>query len=121
MKKQGFSLIECIVALALFSILVIAMLPVMGMALKQYQALESQRKENEFLQNIVACIEADSAFTHQGIIYDFQQSNETRIPFEKTTYSISRTEETDKTVYFIENEGEQLLEIPIYKERIHTP
>jgi prepilin-type N-terminal cleavage/methylation domain-containing protein len=46
MKRKGYSLIEVIVALSLLSILVLAMLPVLGSTSRQLAELEELRLQN---------------------------------------------------------------------------
>lgn len=66
MNKRGYSLVETIIALTLLSILVLAMLPVLSSTVLQQHRLEELRLQNQFLRNLITCVQRDVPIAADG-------------------------------------------------------
>lgn len=59
-------MIEVIVALSLLSILILSMLPVLTSTTLQLTRLEESRLQNQFLRNLITCINQDASMQVGG-------------------------------------------------------
>lgn len=60
-KRKGYSIIEVVISLALIGILVLSLLPVLSTSIQQRRQLEELRLQNEFLQNVITCVNRGAA------------------------------------------------------------
>lgn len=117
--KKGFSLLECIIALSLASILLVTMIPILGIVVKQSQRIEEQRKENEFLENLVTAIEKQVPIEVDGQIYRID--DHTSFQYNDQIYDISWTQNEAISKYVVKRDEVVLFEINVFQEGLHTP
>lgn len=112
MKRKGYSLIEVIVALSLLSILVLAMLPVLGSTSRQLVELEELRLQNQFLRNLITCVNKKAPIqTDTGSlrpVEDLEDGDTRMIRYRDTDYEIhATTDHNGLHWYEIRREGMQ--------------